>query len=200
MQEKRGRNTKKKIVSAAWRLFYEHGYEDTTIDEIIEASETSRGSFYHYFPGKDALLGSLSFLFDDKYEELISRMDPEMDAYHKLLFLNQELFSMIEDTISLDLLARMYGAQLTTNGEKSLMDHNRIYYRLIRKVAVEGQERGELRSDLSVNEITKLYALCERALIYDWCLCNGSYSLTNYAKTTMPMFLGQLRSQNSEGQ
>ena len=191
MAEKR--NTKKKIVLAAWQLFYEQGYDATTVDEIIEASGTSRGSFYHYFGGKDALLGSLSFMFDEKYEELIPRMNPEMNAYDKLILLNQELFAMIEDTISLDLLARMYATQLTTEGQRQLLDHNRIYFRLIRKIAVEGQARGELRSDISVNEITKLYALCERALLYDWCLCSGSYSLRGYAAQVMPMFLGQLR-------
>ena len=113
------------------------------------------------------------------------------------MFLNRELFGMIEDTISLDLLARMYSTQLTTSGEKHLMDHNRIYYRLIRKIAVEGQEKGQLRSDISVNEITKLYALCERALLYDWCLCGGSYSLKHYAETTLPMLLGHVRARQA---
>ncbi len=48
MKNKRGKNTKRKIVTAAWRLFYEQGYDHTTVDEIIELSETSKGSFYHY--------------------------------------------------------------------------------------------------------------------------------------------------------
>ena len=193
MGGKRTKTTKKKIVSAAWRLFYEQGYDNTTVDDIVEESGTSKGSFYHYFDGKDALLSSLSILFDEKYEELIPQLDPAMDAFDQLMFLNRELFGMIEDTISLDLLARMYSTQLTTSGEKHLMDHNRIYYRLIRKIAVEGQEKGQLRSDISVNEITKLYALCERALLYDWCLCGGSYSLKHYAETTLPMLLGHVR-------
>lgn len=193
MPDKRGKSTKKKIVSAAWRLFYEQGYDDTTIEEIIEASGTSRGSFYHYFAGKDALLGSLSFMFDEKYEELIPQLQPDMNAFDKLMLLNRELFAMIEDTISLDLLARMYSTQLTTSGEKHLMDHNLIYYRLIRKIAVEGQEKGELRADVSANEIAKLYALCERALLYDWCLCGGSYSLKHYTETTLPMLLSAIR-------
>ena len=60
MSKKQPRNTKGKIISAAWKLFYEQGYDDTTIDEIIAESATSKGSFYHYFEGKDALLGSLS--------------------------------------------------------------------------------------------------------------------------------------------
>ena len=70
MAKKNTRNTKGKIISAAWKLFYDQGYDDTTVDEIVEESGTSKGSFYHYFDGKDALLSSLSFLFDEKYEEL----------------------------------------------------------------------------------------------------------------------------------
>ena len=74
MSKKQPRNTKGKIISAAWKLFYEQGYDDTTIDEIIAESATSKGSFYHYFEGKDALLGSLSFLFDEKYMELEAQL------------------------------------------------------------------------------------------------------------------------------
>lgn len=193
MKNKRGKNTKRKIVTAAWRLFYEQGYDHTTVDEIIELSETSKGSFYHYFEGKDALLSSLSMLFDEKYEELIPTLTDDMDSFEKLLYLNQKLFQLIENSVSLDLLARLYSTQLTTKGEKHLLDHNRIYYKLLRQIVQEGQSRGELRTDLSVNEITKLYALCERALMYDWCICNGDYSLKSYAKTVMPMLLREIR-------
>ena len=62
--------TKSKIVNAAWNLFYENGYENTTVDEIIARSGTSKGSFYHYFSSKDSLLSSLSYVFDEKYREL----------------------------------------------------------------------------------------------------------------------------------
>ena len=187
------RNTKGRIVAAAWRLFYEQGYDNTTVDEIILESGTSKGSFYHYFKGKDALLSSLSMLFDEKYEELIPTLTDDMDSFEKLLYLNQELFQLIENSVSLDLLARLYSTQLTTKGEKHLLDHNRIYYKLLRQIVQEWQSRGELRTDLSVNEITKLYALCERALMYDWCICNGDYSLKSYAKTVMPMLLREIR-------
>ena len=75
MAKRDNRNTRSRIINAAWALFYDQGYEDTTIDEIVEASGTSKGSFYHYFSGKEALLGSLSYLFDEKYEELKQLMD-----------------------------------------------------------------------------------------------------------------------------
>lgn len=194
MEKKSRRNTKKKIVSSAWKLFYEQGYDHTTVEDIVELSGTSKGSFYHYFEGKDALLGSLSFLFDDKYEELIPSLPEGMDAFEKLLHINGELFALIENTISIDLLARLYSTQLVTKGERHLLDQSRMYYRVLRQIVAEGQEKGQLKGDLSVNEIVKLYALCERGLMYDWCICNGNYSLKNYGKTMMPMLLVGVRS------
>lgn len=193
MAKKNARNTRGKIVSAAWKLFYEQGYEDTTVEEIIDLSGTSKGSFYHYFDGKDALLSTLSSLFDEKYEELIQELSPDMNAMDQLLFLNQELFRMIENSISLDLLARLYSTQLTTSGEKHLLDHNRIYYKLLRKIIAKGQTDGELSTRSNVNEMVKLYALCERALLYDWCLCSGEYSLVEYAGKVMPGFLSSFQ-------
>ena len=193
MAKKNTRNTRSRIVSAAWKLFYEQGYDDTTVEEIVEESGTSKGSFYHYFSGKDALLSSLSDLFDDKYQELIPTLEEDMDSFEKLMYLNQELFLMIDNSVSLDLVARMYSSQLVTAGEKHLMDHNRLYYKLLRQIVSEGQKKGELRDDATVNEIVKAYALCERALIYDWCISNGDYSLSQYAKTMMPVFLGNFR-------
>ena len=186
-------NTRSRIIQAAWSLFYEQGYDDTTVDEIIEKSGTSRGSFYHYFEGKDALLSTLSYLFDEKYTQLMDTLDPAMDSFEKLMYLNRELFQMIENSISLDLLARLYATQLLTKGEKHLLDHNRIYYRLLRRIVLEGQERGELTSNASVNEIVKAYALCERSLLYDWCICNGEYSLARYGAQMMPRFLSSFR-------
>lgn len=189
MAKKNTRNTRGKIVSAAWKLFYEQGYEDTTVEEIIDLSKTSKGSFYHYFDGKDALLSTLSTIFDEKYEELMEQLTDEMSAMDQLLFLNQELFRMIENSISLDLLTRLYSTQLTTNGEKHLLDHNRIYYKLLRKIIAKGQDNGQLSHRLNVSEMVKLYALAERALLYDWCLCSGEYFLAEYSRQVFPSFL-----------
>ena len=102
MAKKNTKKTKSKIVSAAWKLFYEQGYEDTTIEEIIEESGTSKGSFYHYFEGKDALLGSLAYMMDEKYEELEPTIAEDMDSFEALLYLSHELLSMIEETINID--------------------------------------------------------------------------------------------------
>lgn len=182
-------NTKSKIIAAAWKLFYEQGYEDTTIDDIVFESNTSKGSFYHYFGSKDELMGSLPTLFDDKYKELAEKIDPDANRFEVLIWLNQELFRMIENTVSIDMLARMYSAQLVTKMDKQLLDRNRFYFKLLRKIVAEGIERKEIKNIDSNNDIVKAYALCERALLYDWCICNGDYSLSDYTAKMFPRLL-----------
>lgn len=189
MPKKDGRNTKGRIVSAAWKLFYEQGYERTTVEDIIFESETSRGSFYHYFSGKDDLLGSLSMIFDEKYEELKQTLPEDMPAVDKLAYLTHEVFYMIDNGVSIELLAKLLSSQLVTHGEKHLLDRSRTYFKILTQVIRTGQEKGELRDDMTVNEIVKAYAMFERALMYDWCLSNGEYALSKYSDQMVPIFL-----------
>ena len=193
MPRKNARNTRGRIISAAWKLFYEQGYEATTVEDIVFESETSKGSFYHYFDGKDALLGTLAYVFDEKYEELQETMDPDLSATDQLIYLNHELFAMIDGSISLDLLARLLATQLLARGEKHLLDRNRTYFKLLRRIVARGQAAGELRADRTANEIVKAYAMWERALMYDWCLSGGEYSLVAYSDSVTPMFQASYR-------
>ena len=186
---KKANNTKNRIVTAAWKLFYSQGYENTTIDDIVASAGASKGSFYHYFSGKDQLLTTLAILFDEKYEELEETMDPKLNPIEKLLYLNHELFLMIENTVSLDLLGRLFASQLISKSDRSLLDTNRTYYKLLRQITLEGQEKGIFREDLTTIDIMKAYAMLERGLMYDWCICNGDYSLCNYSAQVLPTLL-----------
>ncbi len=192
MKKKNTRNTKSKIVSAAWQLFYEQGYDNTTVEEIVEESGTSRGSFYHYFDGKDALLSSLSYLFDEKYDELVETMDPSLSPIDKLILMNKELFLMIDNTVSVELLSQLFATQLTTSGERHLLNQNRTYYKLLRQIALEGQKQGIFKDELSVSDIAKIYSVFERGLMYDWCISSGTYSLCQYSQSILPTFLQSL--------
>lgn len=190
------RTTKQKIVDAAWKLFYTKGYDETTIEDIIKDSKTSKGSFYHYFKGKDALLGTLSDLFDQKYIELSEELDehkPEMSASDKLLYLNHELFQMIADNVDIHLLAYMYGTQLTTDGERHLLNSSRFYFKYITEIIKEGLDSGEFDQRFTLNQLVKIYAMFERSMLYDWALCKGKYSLTTISTYLLKSILDRFR-------
>lgn len=182
-------STKARIVKSAWNLFYKNGYEQTTVEEIIAASKTSKGTFYHYFKGKEALLNSLSYLFDEKYEELVPLIDDNMSCRDKLLYLNHELFDMIEHSINIKLLASLYSSQLVTKDKKSLSDKKRFYFQWITEIIESGLESGEFKNNNSAGELMNIYAMYERALLYDWALFKGKYSLTEYSDRLLPHVL-----------
>ena len=182
-------STKSRIVKAAWNLFYKKGYEQTTVEDIINASRTSKGTFYHYFKGKESLLNSLSYLFDEKYEELSASIDPDMSAYDKLLYLNHELFYMIETSVDISLLAFLYSSQLVTKDKKSLADSKRFYFKWITEILEDGLKSGEFKNTSTAKELMKIYAMYERAILYDWALYRGKYSLCEYSDRLLPHVL-----------
>ena len=52
----RGSETRARIIQAAADLFHKQGARATSPDEIIAASETGKGQFYHYFKSKEGLI------------------------------------------------------------------------------------------------------------------------------------------------
>lgn len=186
-------NVKRRIVDAAWKLFYEKGYDDTTVEDIIRLSETSKGSFYYYFGSKDSLLDTLATILDEYYAELEKEIEEDMNSFDKLMYLNYKAHSYMENKIEVSLLASMYSTQLIAKGNRNLLDQNRTYYRLVSKIIEEGHKRNQINREKSIYDITKYYSICERALVSDWCLNRGSYSLAEYSKEYMPILMEHFR-------
>ena len=80
-------------------------------------------------------------------EELMQQEHDEMDCIGLLCWLNYELFVTVENTVSIELLCRLFSSQLVTKGEKHLLNRNRTYYKLLRQIMARGQENGELTTE-----------------------------------------------------
>lgn len=84
--KKRTEEQKEKIVNSAIKLFIKKGYDNSSINQIIKASNTNKGTFYHYFNSKEDLMNFLA-------EKIISAMipgvekianDPHLNALEKM--------------------------------------------------------------------------------------------------------------------
>ena len=51
-----GAETRKRIINTAADLFHKQGVHATSPDDVIEASNTGKGQFYHYFKNKEGLV------------------------------------------------------------------------------------------------------------------------------------------------
>jgi AcrR family transcriptional regulator len=56
LRERKKIQTKETIQREAYRLFEEHGYANTTVEQIAEAAEVSPSTFFRYFPSKELVL------------------------------------------------------------------------------------------------------------------------------------------------
>ncbi len=65
LRERKKARTRAAIQRHALRLFREHGYHATTVEQIAEAAEISPSTFFRYFPTKEAVV------FQDDYDPMI---------------------------------------------------------------------------------------------------------------------------------
>lgn len=184
---------RERIISTSWKLFREKGFGETTINDIINKAKISKGSFYYYFRSKDDLLGTLSEILDREYERLEKEEPAGMGSFDKLLWLNYEVHAYMEKNIDYRLLAYLYSAQIVKEDFSSLLDRNRYYYRYVERLMEEGQKSGELTDRMPVSDMVKFFSMQERALVTEWCMNNGSFSLSEYSRDLFPIMLQGLR-------
>jgi AcrR family transcriptional regulator len=74
------------ILDAAQRLVNTKGYEQMTIQDILDALQISKGAFYHYFDSKQALLEAVIQRVQEEVEQLLLPIvhDPHLRALDKL--------------------------------------------------------------------------------------------------------------------
>src|SRR5260370_28024523 len=70
-RERKKEETKERIVQAAFALFRKHGVAATTVEEICERADVAKGTFFNYFPRKEAVFGYLSEQWVAEAEEKI---------------------------------------------------------------------------------------------------------------------------------
>lgn len=187
------KNAKEKIMNTAWDLFQAQGYEETTISQIIEQSGTSRSAFYHHFHGKDELLFSLAYTYDENYTVWLTQCDQSLHTVDKLKSFNAFVMQNLEDSPYRGLYPALYGLQVTATGIRHILNPDRRYYQILRSLLKEGFKSGEICSTSSYTELTDQIASMQIGLTYSWCLQQGRNSLYQYGQALINPFLESLR-------
>ena len=192
------KGVREKIIDTSWELFYEKGFGETTINDIIAKAGISKGTFYYYFRSKDNLLDTLSEILDREYEKLEQEEPEDMDAFEKLLWLNYRMHAFIQQNIDYRLMAYLYSAQIVKETGSSLLDRNRFYFHYLERIMEEGRKAGTLTDDMPVSDMVKFFSIGERALITEWCMNNGGFDLGEYSNRMFPVMMKGLKNARSD--
>lgn len=76
--------TKSRILDVSRSLFSAHGFENTTLDDIITACGVTKGAFYHYFRSKEILCENVIDQAKLEYEQLIASVDKSAEPIEQL--------------------------------------------------------------------------------------------------------------------
>src|SRR5262245_17840320 len=59
-------STKQRMLETALQLFHQNGIHATTVDQVLEKSDTGKSQFYHYFKNKEGLVHAVLVGFYDR--------------------------------------------------------------------------------------------------------------------------------------
>jgi len=76
-RERKKQETRLQLIKAALRLFREHGYDATTVEQIADAADVAKGTFFNYFKTKEAILPTL---IEWRLQALQDALAPEQGA------------------------------------------------------------------------------------------------------------------------
>jgi len=96
--------TRDRIMDAALNIFSTKGYHDTRMDEIVEASATSKGSIYFHFPNK-----GLGTLFEKKRLEVNDRFALLIKKYLDEAIQVGEIVPVDTEIVSYAWMGAIYG-------------------------------------------------------------------------------------------
>lgn len=191
-RERKRSETRQRIFRAAMKLFAERGFFATTVEDITEAADVGKGTFFNYFPSKEHVLGVLHEVQLDKVEQARAAARAGKLPIHELL--RQFMLRITEEPGRSQLLARGLLATLFSSepvGDMLIqaLDRGR---RMLSDVLKLGQERGEIRRDLSPEEMARTFQQSILGTVLLWSL-HPPASLNKRLETTFDIFWAGIR-------
>tara|TARA_B100001123_G_scaffold390205_1_gene467583 strand:- start:635 stop:1228 length:594 start_codon:yes stop_codon:yes gene_type:complete len=186
---------KSQILDAAFSMFVEKGYSETTMDDIVNASNMSKGAIYHYYNSKKDLFLSLidhweTYSFPDFY----SKGNKDKKASEILMDLSDIVLNVFNNKKHVFLAEVEFWALSNRDGdvkEKSRLLYNKLLYlfELVLKKGIREKEFNDM--DTKVVAMTILTSLQG---INWFCLYEDSHvTAEDYIKTSMQLLIRSLK-------
>jgi AcrR family transcriptional regulator len=198
LRERHKQERKERIYRAALRLFREKGFENTTVEEITEAAQVAKGTFFNYFPTKEAVLLYLGEQQMGGLQALAGmRGLGDLSATDRIKRLLRSLANSAEEDRE---LVRLMVSQVLRVADLATGGQGRLGFRAILALLIaQGQRAGELRADVSADVIAGLIEGVYFYELFQWCASPVPYALGRHLEALIDLLLDGL-SPRSKGE
>lgn len=152
-RQRRAAETRLKLFRCALQLFAERGFSGVTVEDITEAADVGKGTFFNYFESKDHVLGVMAEIQLGKVAEALALAadgKQEIQSVLHRLFLR----AAEEPGRSPDLARALISSFLASEGVRILIARNmQEGRRMIAQVVAKGQKRGEIDPRLKKEKV-----------------------------------------------
>ena len=187
---------KDKILATTKKLLKEKGFDYITVTNICKAAKVSVGSFYHHFDSKENLL---SFYFWEAFEQQAGEfMAIQGNDFVKNLIRSYGLYNNFLVAQGFDFVNNFY-----TPHNKSIYSYNSTSRTqpelpIVNKnimILNNALQNGYIITEHKVEEINSEITIIEKGCIFDWCLCDASYSLVENTGKILKTYLKGIASE-----
>jgi AcrR family transcriptional regulator len=172
-RDKKRSETKQRIFAEAMRLFAEKGYQSTTVDEITEAADVAKGTFFNYFQTKEAVLQDFARLQMSRIEQARDQMKSGGNVREVVRHMVQNLYK--EPSQSRNFTRAFIGMGLANPEVAMLLAETMKKGRgLLAEIFEEGRRSGQLRSRLSSETLAAVTQRTMFGTLVIWALTGES--------------------------
>lgn len=183
--------TQQIIFDSAMALMSEKGFQGTTVREICLASKIPIGTFYNCYRSKIDILKQIYDL-GDKYMLESSARNAAGKSGLDMLRVFGACYAQLNIDTGIEIMSVLYSPA------NEWFSHNRPMQVFVHEIVVKGQKDGEIRLDISAEDLTNGYFDLLRGVCYNWCVYRAAFDLHYRIKTQVELFCEAIAARKSE--
>lgn len=195
-RERRSLELRERIFRSALELFARKGFPETTVEDITNAADVGKGTFFNYFPSKEHMLlafGEMQLAkLRDAVEEARRSSEP-MRQYLRSLGVRMTQEPMRNPAIVRALLQAYLSS---TPVREAMLDMQKRVLALHSEMIQMGQQRGEIRDDVPALELAQVFRQTIFGTLLIWTL-HGDGTLLERIQAAFDILWAGLAPRNS---
>lgn len=159
-RDRRRAEMRTRILDAALNLFAKQDYHATTVEQITEAADVGKGTFFNYFTCKEHLLATHSVMLLDKFASVLNTSHTSDATIHEAI--RRANRALAEDPLRNPHLERnLWGATFSSpHATEHITETILRAVELLDPIYAEAQDKGEVRSNLLPSHLARLTVQC----------------------------------------